>query len=52
MTCLFWMVQMAGKKAVEMVNVIQIPLTFVVACLLAFMKRAAMKYKNEPSHVS
>lgn len=44
------MVETSGKDAVKILNVIQIPLTFLVACLLAFLKRATMKNRSRPFH--
>lgn len=47
--CLFWMVETSGKKAMTIPNVIQILLTFLVACLpVFFLKTATMKNRNRP----
>lgn len=48
--CLIWMVEMSSVEAVRILNAIQIPLTFLVACLLAFSKRATMKNRRRPLH--
>lgn len=37
------MVETSRKEAVKIFNVIQIMLTFLLACLLAFLKRAGIK---------
>lgn len=44
------MVETSGKEAVKTLNVIQILLTFLVACLPAFLKRATMKNRSMPFH--
>lgn len=43
------MVETSGKKAMTIPNVIQILLTFLVACLpVFFLKRATMKNRSRP----